>query len=448
MSSRLPIPRSCLLVGYCGNGNIGSDVRMITIVDDLWAAYGSDVKLTVVSQNRQKTLQIVAESDTLRVVEVPFQLPPLFGVRIGREILRHDATVLIEGSTFKDNWSSWLLYAYLWTVLCTRMFRKTCIAYAVDVGEMSPLNRWLTKTICSKMDLLITRTEVARQRLLNMGFSSRVRASTDTAFSYFPDETGNRRPATLPLTPNGSMAVEQPKSARQQVGLAPVEFYHWPVKLKLFGPRADCYRWPYFFTWTDERRAKSKQLVESYVRFVTDCVARREMEVTLIAMEELDRGICEQIFAKLSPEVREHVRFAFSGEVLPAQMVPLLRRLDYLVTSRYHACVLSMAGSVPQMAICHDERLESIYKELGIAQQYLIDYRDPDLEAKLHDTFARLIDNRESMPRMLRKRHDEFFIPRCAQNRSALAVWVTSKPHAKRLKATSRRNSANRQVAR
>ncbi|MDA1212894.1 MAG: polysaccharide pyruvyl transferase family protein, partial [Planctomycetota bacterium] len=387
-------PKSCLLVGYCGNGNIGSEVRMITIIDDLRIAYGDDVKLTVVSQNRKKTLQIISETETLRVVEIPFQFPLFFGWKVAGEIRRHDATLLIEGSTFKDNWSSWLLYAYLWTVLAARMFRKTCIAYAVDVGDMSRLNQWLTKSACSKIDLMITRTEIARQRLLKMGITSHVHAYTDTAFSYFPDESNAFAPTTIPLAADEKATIVKKKSetTRKKIGLAAVEFYHWPVKLKLFGPKKDCYRWPYFFTWTDERRAKSRQLVETYVRFVTDCVMQRKMDVTLIAMEELDRGICEQVLAGLPTEVREHVDTAFSGNVLPAQMVPLLRRLDYLVTSRYHACVLSMAGSVPQMAICHDERLESIYEELGIDEDYLIDYRDPHLESKLHETFARLVD--------------------------------------------------------
>ncbi|MDA0832443.1 MAG: polysaccharide pyruvyl transferase family protein [Planctomycetota bacterium] len=415
-------PKSCLLVGYCGNGNIGSEVRMITIIDDLRIAYGDDVKLTVVSQNRKKTLQIISETETLRVVEIPFQFPLFFGWKVAGEIRRHDATLLIEGSTFKDNWSSWLLYAYLWTVLAARMFRKTCIAYAVDVGDMSRLNQWLTKSACSKIDLMITRTEIARQRLLKMGITSHVHAYTDTAFSYFPDESNAFAPTTIPLAADEKATIVKKKSetTRKKIGLAAVEFYHWPVKLKLFGPKKDCYRWPYFFTWTDERRAKSRQLVETYVRFVTDCVMQRKMDVTLIAMEELDRGICEQVLAGLPTEVREHVDTAFSGNVLPAQMVPLLRRLDYLVTSRYHACVLSMAGSVPQMAICHDERLESIYEELGIDEDYLIDYRDPHLESKLHETFARLVDNSDTMPRTLRKRHDEFFVPRCAANRTAL----------------------------
>ncbi len=431
MSQTRNIPRSCLLVGYCGNGNIGSDVRMLTIVEDLRATYGKSVEISIVSQNRNKTQQIIAESPTLRVVQIPFQLPPLFAYRIYREIARHDATILIEGSTFKDNWSRWLLYAYLWTVFAARMCRKLCVAYAVDVGEMTSFNRWLTAKLCSKMDLVITRTEIARDRLIEMGVTRPVFANTDTAFSYFP---GKLITPAIPLR-----AADVPvATGRKQVGIAAVEFHQWPVRLRLFGPKSECYRWPYYFTWDDERREKSRRLAETYVRFITECVERHELDVTLIAMEELDREICERVLALLDPQVRARVDCAFSGTLLPAEMVPLLRSLDYLVTSRYHACVLSLAGAVPQMAIAHDERLVSIYQELGIDRHYLIDHNDPALEPQLFETFERLLQSGAELPKSLRKKHDEFFVPRCAKNRDDLADLTRPPNSAKRRKQRTR----------
>jgi polysaccharide pyruvyl transferase WcaK-like protein len=51
-------------------------------------------------------------------------------------------------------------------------------------------------------------------------------------------------------------------------------------------------------------------------------------------------------------------------------MTVLLRRLDALVTSRYHASILSLGARVPQVAIGHDLRLRTLYEELGLAHLF------------------------------------------------------------------------------
>jgi len=222
------VPRSCLLLGYCGNQNTGSDVRMLTIVDDIRATFGPETRLTVVSQNRELTLRVVNEDEFLKIVEIPFGEPILFGNRVQRQVMNHDVTFLIEGSALQQNFSSWLLYAYLWAAFAAWLVGRPCIAYAVDVGELTPLNRFLTLRACRCMDLIITRTERARQRLIAMGFEREVQSNTDTAFQFQMHE------------PLPQPALRE----RPLVGLAPIEFFHWPVRLRLFGRREDRYRGP------------------------------------------------------------------------------------------------------------------------------------------------------------------------------------------------------------
>jgi hypothetical protein len=54
-------------------------------------------------------------------------------------------------------------------------------------------------------------------------------------------------------------------------------------------------------------------------------------------------------------------------------MTTLLRGLDLLVTSRYHAAVLSLAAGVPQVAVGHDTRLATLYQDLGLSERWFID---------------------------------------------------------------------------
>jgi polysaccharide pyruvyl transferase WcaK-like protein len=144
-------------------------------------------------------------------------------------------------------------------------------------------------------------------------------------------------------------------------------------------------------------------------------------------MERLDRRICEQILACLAEELRSRVRLVTSEDLTPQQMTPFLRGLDFLVTSRYHASVLSLGAGVPQLAIGHDERIESIYREAGIDREYLLSYEAPDLGVSLRAAFDRLQMHGAEVRNRLLAKNREYFLPRCAQNRVALASWLRAR---------------------
>ena len=52
-------------------------------------------------------------------------------------------------------------------------------------------------------------------------------------------------------------------------------------------------------------------------------------------------------------------------------MTVLLRRLGGLLTSRYHASILSMAAGVPQVAVGHDLRLRTLFEELDLGRCFV-----------------------------------------------------------------------------
>lgn len=400
-------PFSVLMLGYTGCHNTGSDVRILTIIEDIRRCFGDRASITVASFYPENTARVVPGGTGVRIERVPFVFP----LKILQLAVRHDVTFLVEGSCFKQNWATALLYLFLWGALCAKLAGRRCVAYAVDAGELSPLNGFFTRLVCNRLDLLITRTEVARRRLIGLGVTTRVIANTDTAFQF--------------LEQNGKAAAPRPASgaAPRTVGIAPVEFHQWPLKTRLWGRKDECFNWPYYFTWDEERRARSRRLIEAYRRLVVHAVERHGLNVMLIAMEALDAAVCEQIVAGLGEGHRARVNFISAQEQTPHQIVPALRGLDYLVTSRYHACVLSMSRPVPQMAICHDERLESIYAEIGIDKDFLLDYGDPALCEKIIPTFDRLVAGGDHLTDVLRERYETFFLPKCRQNALDLRAW-------------------------
>jgi polysaccharide pyruvyl transferase WcaK-like protein len=404
---------SILMLGYTGCHNTGSDARILTIIEDIRQCFGERASITVASFYPERTARVVPDEARVRIERVPFVFP----LKILRLAARHDVTFLVEGSCFKQNWASALLYLFLWGALCAKLAGRRCVAYAVDAGDLSPLNGFLTKLVCDRLDLIITRTEAARRRLRDIGVTARILANTDTAFQFL------RHPSGLDAPPRPVPQVEP-----DAVGIAPVEFHHWPLKTKLSGKREECFNWPYYFTWDDERREKSRRLIESYRRLVVHAIERHDLQVVLLAMEALDAKICGQILAGLSERHKARVKFVSAEEYTPYQIAPVLRGLKYLVTSRYHACVLSMCRPVPQMALCHDERLESIYAEIGIAQDFLLGHDDPLLGEKIIPTFDRLVADRARLADTLREKYETFFLPRCRRNALDLRDWYQSLP--------------------
>lgn len=398
---------SCLLLGYTGFNNIGAEVRIITTIEDIRACFGESASITVASAMPDNTAKILY-GHGVRVAPLPFIFPLL---KLFWLISRHDVTFLVEGSTFKQNWSCALLYVFLWSAWCARLLGKKCVTYAVDVGELTSFNKFLTRKICNGVDLIITRSENARERLVAMGVRRNILSNTDTAFKFL-----------LATEDAGRASL----AGRKTVGVAPIEFHQWPVRVKLFGKKQECFHWPYYFSWDDARREKSNKMIRNYERLVEHCISVHDMDVSLIAMEEVDVPVCAKILETVRPECRSRVSMLYSKDLSPYEMVLKLREVDYLVASRYHACVLSMNGQVPQMSICHDERLEALYDELDFGNDFLLNFEDPQLAEKFIPTFDQLVSRGGELSVVLKRKHDGYFLPKCEQNAMDLQTWMNN----------------------
>ena len=86
-------------------------------------------------------------------------------------------------------------------------------------------------------------------------------------------------------------------------------------------------------------------------------------------MEELDDALSRTILREMHHP--ERARVFSAREYDASQLAVLLRSLGLLVTSRYHAAILSLAGRVPQIAVGHDLRLSSLYDELRLEDFFL-----------------------------------------------------------------------------
>jgi len=398
-----------LLFGYNGANNTGAEALLLSDIQDVRAVLGPEAHITVPTLNEANLRRYLQEGPCLEIAPIP----SLFFAAIDRLVRQHDLLVLVEGSTYMDTWGSALLWAFLWATRCAFAAGKPCLTYAVDAGELkSPLNRRLVSSEASKTDLVIVRAQAAAERLRSFGVRAPIEVTADNAFTFRPErvDEGWVQRAWPVAAAAGGMA-----------GLAVVDPYLWPVVMRPWGQREDCYKWPYYYTRSPERSRATEDLAGSYAALADTLVVRHGKAVALICMEQVDEPLARQVQRRMA--YPDQARLFSAREYNASQMTVLLRGLDVLVTARYHACVLSLAAQVPQLAVGHDLRLKTIYAELGLLDRYFVEPRDPNLAHLLKERVDDLLARPASVRDLLRRGYREH-AAQASRNRVLLSNFV------------------------
>jgi len=379
-----------LLVGYNGANNTGAEALLLSDIEDVRAVLGPDALITVPTLNESNLRRYVQEGPNLRIVPIP----ALFPLAVRQLVAEHDLIMLVEGHCYMDDSTSLLLWAYLWATHCAHTMGKPSLAYSVDAGQLSPVNRRLVRHEASKTDLIITRSQAAADRLRACGVTAPIKVTADNAFNF-----------QTAASDEGWVQRVWPEARSGLAGLAAVNYHLWPVVMRPWGKRQDCYKWPYYFSTSPERRRAAAELANGYAA-LADCLVREhDKSIALICMEELDEPFARRVQQHMVHAGRAHL---FSArEYSASQMTTLLRSLDLLVTSRYHGCVLSLAAQVPQVAVGHDLRLKTIYDELGFTAQFFLDPHTPNLCATLKERVEKLLANPSLEKESLRRGYEE-----------------------------------------
>jgi polysaccharide pyruvyl transferase WcaK-like protein len=291
---------------------------------------------------------------------------------------------------------------------------KPCLAYAVDAGEIrSAFNRRLMRREASKTSLIITRAAAAAERLRSCGVTAPLEVTADNAFNFCPDSADA-----------GLLSRAWPEAGPDVVGMALVDFYLWPVVMKPWGPKEDCYKWPYYYTRSPERTRAAEALARSYAALADELIMRRGKSVALIGMEALDEPLLRKVHGYMTHPDR--ARIFCSREYNASQMVFILRSLELLLTSRYHACVLSLAAQVPQIAIGHDLRLKTIYQELGLFENFFVEPNAHNLYESLQPRVERLLADPSCVRDALRRGYEKHRVD-AERNRALLRDFVRAR---------------------
>jgi polysaccharide pyruvyl transferase WcaK-like protein len=190
------------------------------------------------------------------------------------------------------------------------------------------------------------------------------------------------------------------------IGVAVVNPFWWPVRADpgryLLGLRKASrqyhYAGWYFFGDSDKRRVLFRRYLAGIARAVDGLAEKHRAQVVVFGMEAVDLDACLGLQRLLRTPSHVFCSTEYDGH----QLASLLQSLTLLVTSRYHARVLSMPAGVPSIAVSIDERLHNLYAESGHVEDYYMAAGDPLLEEKLSAALETLWANREQVSAEIR----------------------------------------------
>ncbi|HET7405135.1 MAG TPA: polysaccharide pyruvyl transferase family protein [Candidatus Bathyarchaeia archaeon] len=390
MTQRSPDSPNVLLVGYNGADNTGAEAKLLVVLDELRSVLGPDARITVPSLNEANLRRYLEEGPTLQIKPVR---PALFFVDIRKFVKENDLVLLVEGSCYMDTWSPALLWYYLLATRYAHGMKKPCIAYSVDAGKASRFDSWLIRREASKTDLILSRTTEARERLENWGVTAPIEVTADNAFAFNPEPADE-----------GLLGRSWPE-ASHVVGIAAEDIYKWPAVIRLWGDRKYRYRWPYYYTHNQEHLEKSEALANALAVQGDEIVEKHDRSIALLSMEGLDTVFANRILHLMKHADR--ARIFSSQDYNASQITSILRSLELLITSRYHAGVLSLPSQVPQTAIGHDMRIRDLYADLGIPDLF-VDHDDPDRFAALRKNVEALFSDSDEIRGKLSKGYDAY----------------------------------------
>jgi polysaccharide pyruvyl transferase WcaK-like protein len=357
-----------LFAGYNGTRNMGSDVRVEEMLQQIRHILGAErVEFSVMSQNFDFSRGYFQGTKQVH-------LPDIFPPFLANEVPKHDGVVACEGSMFKSKFANALTTMMIGSLGIAAVQNKLSVGYGAEAGHMDPLVAKMCGRYC-KNSFVITRNEESRTVLRELGVPTEL--GTDTAWTFEPKPPEYGQSVLRKVGWDGRTPV---------LVVCPINPFEWPVKASvakyavhsLTGAYQDShYRTVYFHN----SGPAAEQAYHKYWNAIANAVdafrKKKNVFVILAATERLDARPANKIAEKLGG-----VPVLTSDEYNIYELVSVLRACHMMASSRYHGIVTSMPGLVPSAGITMDERIRNLMRERG-HQDLLMTVDDPELEGKL-----------------------------------------------------------------
>jgi polysaccharide pyruvyl transferase WcaK-like protein len=405
--------------GYNGVNNTGSEAKLLCTLKIIKGLLGDRIEkltvLTINETNQRRYLQDYPEVDFIEInPSLAWKRPELLFQK------DYDILFLSEGSTFIDHFSSVFLWMFCGVARLEKIKGHKVVAFANDCGHLKPFNQKILKHTANTLDLIMLRNPDASARFKEYGVTKEIHVTADSAYEYPLPPADYRKKVfqRLGLKPKGKPII----------GIAPKEFFWWPIAFKPFAPKEDIYMYPMAHSWTKEGRESSQLYVDQSARHADWCVEKYDADIALISMEHMDLPPTQRIHDAMKHKDRAVI--VSSDDNIVDDIISVLSILTALVTTRYHAVVLSSCSAIPMISVSSDTRCEAVFRELGIMDLYIDYVKHPDAAPKisnLDDVLISMTENlmnrRDDLKKRIATQHVKF-VERARQNEKILAAWL------------------------
>jgi len=375
-----------LLMAYSGARNTGAEVRVAELIDQVNQVLGEEnVDLNMMTLNLADS-QEYFKSNRVNLKPMSY----IFFWDVFKNVVQNHVIVLVEGSCWKENFASALLYYFIFGTGLAAVLNKASFSYGVDAGPMNKFNNFLSWALCKDMDLIVTRSAEASDWVKKINLrADKLRVDTAWTLRTKPLEWGTEELKKLGWD-----------GRKPLLGLAMQNFFWWPIVPDfvrwLKGDKEYNYRIIYYYDYDAEDRKQYESWRQTMAETLDWAAEKFGVQPVLIAMEALDHDSCMEVKALM-----KHAPLIVSCRTyVGVEIGSMLRSLSTLVTTRYHAMVLSMPGCVPFIGLSRDERIRGVMKETGLFGDYYVDYKTPDLSKVLQDKITRLLSAPEERKRV------------------------------------------------
>jgi polysaccharide pyruvyl transferase WcaK-like protein len=375
-------PLKLLFAGYTGTRNTGADVRVEEMIRQVRHLLGDDrceLYLTTIDPERSRGY--------FRTVN-QLRLPQIFPRFVFDTVHEMHGVIACEGSMFKSKFANALSTLMVGALGCAVAENKLAVGWGGEAGAMDPVLESLVRRYCRDA-LILCRNEESRAVLGRLGVESR--SGTDTAWTFDPAPPEVARRVLTEHGWNGTDPV---------VGVCPINAFWWPVKpdvpkalaWALTGAYQDAHYASVYFhrSGEDVQRAQAAYL-DGLAHALRAYRGRHRCFPVLIGMEALDRQACEALSERIGG-----APVLVSDQLDMYTMVSVLRQCRWLLSSRYHAVVCSMAGEVPSAGVTMDERIRNLMADRG-TPELALEVDDPQLGPHAEAALERLHSEGEAL---------------------------------------------------
>jgi polysaccharide pyruvyl transferase WcaK-like protein len=371
-----------LFAGYNGTRNTGSDVRVQEMLRQVRHILGADnVDFSVMSQNFERSKGYF---EGTRQVYLPDVFPPF----LFREVRQNHGVIACEGSMFKSKFANALTTMMIGSLGLASAENKLSLGYGGEAGHMDSL----IQNMCERYvhdSMVITRNSESQDLLRKLGIPTEL--GTDTAWTFEP------RPLTYANTTLRAAGWDEKTPI---LVLCPIHPFVWPVEASIAkyiarvttGAYKDSqYRTVYFHQSGPVVDRKYQHYISGFGKAAANFCQRHRVFPILVAMERLDAVACRSM-AEFLPSAPIFT----SDEYDMFQLISILRRCTYMVSSRYHGIVTCMPSLVASAGLTMDERIRNLMRERGHEHLFLT-VEDSDLEGKLLHVMETLVAEADSV---------------------------------------------------